>query len=75
MKKITKAMIFAAGIGTRLVPLTEKTPKPLLQLNGKTLLGNCVLFLEDCGIKEIVINVHHSADHIIDFVQKNNFKS
>ena len=59
MKKITKAMIFAAGFGKRLVSLTDKTPKPLLQLNGKTLLENCILFLEDCGIKEIVINVHH----------------
>ena len=75
MKKITKAMIFAAGFGKRLVPLTEKTPKPLLQLNGKTLLENCILFLEDCGIKEIVINVHHLADQIIEFIQKNKFKS
>ena len=44
MKKITKAMIFAAGFGKRLIPLTEKIPKPLLQLNGKTLLENCILF-------------------------------
>ena len=75
MKKITKAMIFAAGFGKRLVPLTEKTPKPLLQLNGKTLLENCILFLEDCGIKEIVINVHHLAGQIIEFINKNKFKS
>jgi len=75
MKKITKAMIFAAGFGKRLVPLTEKIPKPLLQLNGKTLLENCILFLEDCGIKEIVINVHHLADQIIEFINKNKFKS
>jgi len=75
MKKITKAMIFAAGFGKRLVPLTKKTPKPLLQLNGKTLLENCILFLEDCGIKEIVINVHHLAGQIIDFINKNKFKS
>ena len=75
MKKITKAMIFAAGFGKRLVPLTKKTPKPLLQLNGKTLLENCILFLEDCGIKEIVINVHHLAGQIIEFINKNKFKS
>jgi len=75
MKKITKAMIFAAGFGKRLVPLTEKTPKPLLQLNGKTLLENCILFLEDCGIKEIIINVHHLADQIIELINKNKFKS
>ena len=75
MKKITKAMIFAAGFGKRLVPLTEKTPKSLLQLNGKTLLENCILFLEDCGIKEIVINVHHLADQIIEFINKSKFKS
>ena len=75
MKKITKAMIFAAGFGKRLVPLTDKTPKPLLQLNGKTLLENCILFLEDCGIKEIVINVHHLAGQIIEFINKNKFKS
>jgi len=73
MKKITKAMIFAAGFGKRLVPLTKKTPKPLLQLNGKTLLENCILFLEGCGIKEIVINVHHLADQIIEFINKNKF--
>ena len=75
MKKITKAMIFAAGFGKRLIPLTEKIPKPLLQLNGKTLLKNCILFLEDCGIKEIVINVHYLADQIIEFIEKNKFKS
>ena len=75
MKKITKAIIFAAGFGKRLVPLTKKTPKPLLQLNGKTLLENCILFLEDCGIKEIVINVHHLAGQIIEFINKNKFKS
>ena len=75
MKKITKAMIFAAGYGKRLIPLTEKIPKPLLQLNGKTLLENCILFLEDCGIKEIVINAHHLADQIIEFINKSKFKS
>ena len=75
MKKITKAMIFAAGFGKRLIPLTEKIPKPLLQLNGKTLLENSILFLEDCGIKEIVINVHYLADQIIEFVNKSKFKS
>ena len=75
MKKITKAIIFAAGFGKRLVPLTKKTPKPLLQLNGKTLLENCILFLEGCGIKEIVINVHHLAGQIIEFINKNKFKS
>jgi len=75
MKKITKAMIFAAGFGKRLIPLTEKIPKPLLQLNDKTLLENSILFLEDCGIKEIVINVHHLADQIIEFIEKNKFKS
>ena len=75
MKKITKAMIFAAGYGKRLIPLTEKIPKPLLQLNGKTLLKNCILFLEDCGIKEIVINVHHLAYQIIEFIEKNKFES
>ena len=41
---ITKAMIFAAGFGKRLIPLTEKTPNPLLKLNNKTLLENCILF-------------------------------
>ena len=75
MKRITKAMIFAAGFGTRLKPLTENTPKPLLKLNSKTLLENCILFLEDCGIEEIIINVHYLADQIINFVDKNKFKS
>jgi len=76
-EKITKAIIFSAGFGKRLIPLTEKTPKPLLELNGITLLENCIHFLEECGIKEIVINVHHLADQIIELInkKKNMFKS
>ena len=73
--KIKKAMIFAAGFGKRLLPLTLKTPKPLLELNNKTLLENCILFLEDCGIKEIIINVHYLAEQIIEFIDKKKFKS
>ena len=73
--KIKKAMIFAAGFGKRLLPLTLKTPKPLLELNNKTLLENCILFLEDCGIREIIINVHYLAEQIIKFIDKKKFKS
>ena len=73
--KLNKAIIFSAGFGKRLTPLTRKTPKPLLKLNNKTLLQNCIIFLENCGIQEIIINVHYLAEQIIEFLNKNKFKS
>ena len=67
-----KAMIFAAGLGTRLKPLTDHMPKALVPVAGKPMLEHVILKLIAAGCDEIVINVHHFADQIIDFVKANN---
>ena len=71
--KITKAMILCAGFGKRLHPLTLSNPKPLLKIDGKTLLSNTLNVLEQFGIKQVVINVHYLGDQIIDYIKKNKF--
>lgn len=68
-----EAMIFAAGLGTRLRPLTNNKPKALVEINGKTLLEIVITKLKKYGIKRIIINVHHFADDVIKFVKKNNY--
>ncbi|NOX45428.1 MAG: nucleotidyltransferase family protein [Chlorobi bacterium] len=67
-----KAMIFAAGLGTRLQPLTNDKPKALVQVNGKTLLENAINKIIRAGINEVIINVHHFAHQVIDFVKEKN---
>ena len=64
-----KAMIFAAGLGTRLKPLTDTMPKALVPLAGKTLLQWQVERLRDAGITDIIVNVHHFPDQIIEAVR------
>ena len=69
-----KAMIFAAGLGTRLKPLTDHMPKALVPVAGKPMLEHVILKLKNAGFNEIVINVHHFANQIIDFLkEKDNF--
>jgi NDP-sugar pyrophosphorylase family protein len=69
-----KAMIFAAGRGERLKPLTNHTPKALVELNGIPLIERVIQKLIKHGISEIIINVHYLAEQIIDFLEsKNNF--
>ena len=69
-----KAMIFAAGLGTRLKPLTDTIPKALVPVAGKPMLEHVILKLMNAGFDEIVINVHHFANQIIDFLkEKENF--
>ena len=69
-----KAMIFAAGLGTRLRPLTNNIPKALVPLNGIPLLELAIRRLKYYGFNEIIINVHHFADKIMAFLEeKNNF--
>ena len=68
-----KAMIFAAGLGTRLKPFTNNHPKALAVVNGKPLLQRNIEYLKSFGIDEIVINVHHFADQIIEFLEENNY--
>ncbi|MBR0195551.1 MAG: nucleotidyltransferase family protein [Paludibacteraceae bacterium] len=65
-------MIFAAGLGTRLKPLTDTMPKALVPLAGKPLLQWQVEKLRDAGITDIIVNVHHFPDMIIDTVRANN---
>ena len=65
-------MLLAAGLGTRLKPLTNGRPKALVQIHGKTLLELNIQRLKSAGFTELIINVHHYAQQIIDFVQKNN---
>ena len=65
-------MIFCAGLGTRLKPLTDTMPKALVPLASKTLLQWQVEKLRDAGITDIVVNVHHFPDMIIDAIRRNN---
>ena len=65
-------MIFAAGLGTRLKPLTDTLPKALVPLAGKTLLQWQIERLKAAGITDIVVNVHHFADKIIDYLREND---
>ena len=66
-----KAMIFAAGLGTRLKPLTDTMPKALVPLADKPLLQWQVEKLHDAGITDIIVNVHHFPDQIIDTIRAN----
>ncbi|MDR0865045.1 MAG: nucleotidyltransferase family protein [Candidatus Symbiothrix sp.] len=67
-----KALIFAAGLGSRLKPITDTIPKALVPVGGKPLLEHIVLKLKNSGFDEIIINVHHFAGQIIDFLKLNN---
>jgi NDP-sugar pyrophosphorylase family protein len=67
-----RAMILAAGLGTRLKPFTNHHPKALAVVNGKTLLQRNIEYLQAYGIREVVVNVHHFSDQIIHTVQENN---
>ncbi|MDR1516580.1 MAG: nucleotidyltransferase family protein, partial [Dysgonamonadaceae bacterium] len=67
-----KALIFAAGLGTRLKPLTDKQPKALVSIAGKPLLQHVIEKLKAAGFDEIIVNIHHFGSQIIDFVRQNN---
>ncbi|MCQ2227409.1 MAG: nucleotidyltransferase family protein [Bacteroidales bacterium] len=64
-------MIFAAGLGTRLAPLTDTKPKALVELNGKPLIEYAIEQFAKGGVTTLVINVHHFAQQIIDYVNAN----
>ena len=66
-----KAMILAAGLGTRLKPFTDKHPKALAVVNGKTILQRNIEYLASFGIKEVIVNVHHFANQITDLIKTN----
>jgi len=67
-----KALLLAAGLGTRLQPFTLHHPKALAMVNGKSLLERNVLYLQKHGITQVIVNVHHFANQIIDAVESNN---
>ncbi len=68
-----KAMIFAAGIGSRLKELTRDTPKCLMDVGGKTMLEHVVARLTQVGVTAVAINVHHHADKVSEFVKSKNY--
>ncbi len=68
---ISNAMIFSAGLGTRFKPWTDSHPKALALVNGKSLLQHNIEYLQQYGIVNVVVNVHHFADQIIEAVEKN----
>jgi len=66
------AIIFSAGLGTRLRPITDSLPKALVPLNGRTLLEYQIQMLREAGITDIAVNVHHFPDLIIDFLREHD---
>ena len=73
--RIRTALILCAGFGKRVAPLTNTTPKPLLQIKNVTLLENSINFLKKCGIRKIKINTHYLSDEIENFIKKKNYKN
>jgi NDP-sugar pyrophosphorylase family protein len=68
-----KALILAAGLGTRLMPLTATTPKALVKVNGITLLEIAIRKLVAAGFDELIVNVHHHADQVISYLEMSQF--
>jgi mannose-1-phosphate guanylyltransferase len=66
-----RAMVLAAGLGTRLRPLTDNRPKALVEVGGRTLLEIALARLSSFGIREVIVNVHHFADMIVDYLKTN----
>lgn len=64
-------MIFAAGMGSRLKPLTDNMPKALIPVNGKPMLEHIILKLKDAGFHHLIINIHHMGEQILDFLAAN----
>ena len=67
--KVKKAIILGAGFGKRMRPITKKIPKPLVKINGVTLLENSIKFLNSLGVKHIIVNAHHLHKEIVNFVK------
>ena len=67
-----KAMILAAGLGTRLRPLTDNRPKALVEIAGRTMLEITLVRLRSFGIREVIVNVHHFADLVIEYLKANH---
>ena len=72
MENNTRAIIFSAGLGTRFKPWTDTHPKALAIVNGKSLLQRNIEYLQQYEIKDVVVNIHHFPQQIIDAIKKNN---
>jgi len=68
-----KAMVFAAGLGTRLRPLTNDRPKALVEIGGTTLLEITLRRLRTFGVTDVIVNVHHFADMVTDYLRSRDF--
>ena len=66
-----RAMVLAAGLGTRLRPLTDDRPKALVEINGRTLIDITLARLRAIGIHEVIVNAHHFADRLVEYLQAN----
>lgn len=69
-----KALLLAAGLGTRLRPLTNEMPKCLVPIHGKPLLGYWIEMLSDAGIKPMLVNLHYFADRVNNYIESSGFK-
>lgn len=67
-----RAMVLAAGLGTRLRPLTDDRPKALVEISGRTLLEIALSRLRSFGVREVIVNVHHFADMVIEYLKAND---
>lgn len=67
-----KGMVFAAGLGTRLRPLTDSVPKALVELGGVAMLERVLTRMKSCGVGEAVVNVHHFAGKVVDFLREHD---
>lgn len=70
MTKITTAMLLAAGLGTRMKPLTDRRPKPLIEVCGRTLVDRVLDKLANQGVTRAIVNVHHFADMMVDHLAR-----
>ena len=68
-----KAMIFAAGLGTRLRPLTDHCPKALVPVAGRPMLEHVIQRLRNAGFNDLIINIHHQGEQIIEYLKKHPF--
>lgn len=68
--KIRNAMVLAAGLGTRMRPITERIPKPLIKIGGRPMIDYSLDALEEAGVEAAVVNVHHHADQMIEHLKK-----
>ena len=75
MSKNISAMVFAAGLGTRLYPLTANKPKALVEYQGKTLIDYVLQKIINSGIQHIVVNVHHFPDLIIQYLKEHSYNA